>query len=327
MIRCSSRNCLDGPGRSTSTARSGPLHNRPPILGPQLLCCLLFFDFVAVDRNQCIPFSSLVSGSIIRQGEIGALVYATSANACFSETAQLVEEAHTVSHFQKAVLKIGNYLIILAVALVTLIITVAIFRGDPLLATLQFALVLTVAQQFWLRTRSTPAASGDCDKVRIRSLRYRIWHRLGRDLTGELTLQFSKSAKCSFDFFDLTAFTFAVSISFDGHRNHHELVNPFYSNSFGRSHNQRHITKSVCSGILFHFCEIRTTRELALRAVSLGSGRCNLSAVFATLCDDPGVGTALSLFSRKAPAARVASVCPRNRARNEYQSIPLSSEG
>jgi len=88
---------------------------------------------------------AVFSGSIIRQGEIGALVYATGANTYFGKTAQLVQEAHTVSHFQKAVLKIGNYLIILAVALVALIITVAIFRGDPFLATLQFALVLTVA--------------------------------------------------------------------------------------------------------------------------------------------------------------------------------------
>jgi H+-transporting ATPase len=56
-----------------------------------------------------------------------------------------VQEAHTVSHFQKAVLKIGNYLIILAVALVAVIITVAIIRGDAILTTLQFALVLTVA--------------------------------------------------------------------------------------------------------------------------------------------------------------------------------------
>ena len=74
-----------------------------------------------------------------------ALVYATGANTYFGKTAQLVQEAHTVSHFQKAVLKIGNYLIMLAVALVAVIITVAIFRGDPILTTLQFALVLTVA--------------------------------------------------------------------------------------------------------------------------------------------------------------------------------------
>jgi H+-transporting ATPase len=88
---------------------------------------------------------AVFSGSIVRQGEINALVYATGAKTYFGKTAQLVQEAHTVSHFQKAVLKIGNYLIMLAVALVAVIIIVAIFRGDPILTTLQFALVLTVA--------------------------------------------------------------------------------------------------------------------------------------------------------------------------------------
>jgi H+-transporting ATPase len=91
------------------------------------------------------PGEAVYSGSIIRQGEIGALVYATGASTYFGKTAQLVQEAHTVSHFQRAVLKIGNYLIILAVALVAVIITVAILRGDHILTTLQFALVLTVA--------------------------------------------------------------------------------------------------------------------------------------------------------------------------------------
>jgi H+-transporting ATPase len=88
---------------------------------------------------------AVYSGSIIRQGEIDALVYATGANTYFGKTAQLVQEAHTVSHFQRAVLKIGDYLIILAVTLVVVIITVSLFRGDPILTTLQFALVLTVA--------------------------------------------------------------------------------------------------------------------------------------------------------------------------------------
>ena len=54
------------------------------------------------------PGEAVFSGSIIRQGEIGALVYATGTNTYFGKTAQLVQEAHTVSHFQKAVLKIGN---------------------------------------------------------------------------------------------------------------------------------------------------------------------------------------------------------------------------
>jgi len=91
------------------------------------------------------PGEAVFSGSIIRQGEIGAMVYGTGANTYFGKTAQLVQEARTVSHFQKAVLKIGNYLIILAVALVAVIISVALLRGDKILTTLQFALVLTVA--------------------------------------------------------------------------------------------------------------------------------------------------------------------------------------
>ena len=115
---------------------------------------LLAGDPVEVDQSaltgESLPAErksgdAVFSGSIIRQGEIDALVYATGANTYFGKTAQLVQEAHTVSHFQRAVLKIGDYLIVLAVALVAVIITVSLFRGDPVLTTLQFALVLTVA--------------------------------------------------------------------------------------------------------------------------------------------------------------------------------------
>jgi H+-transporting ATPase len=115
---------------------------------------LLAGDEVSVDQSaltgESLPATrksgdAVFSGSIIRRGEIGALVYATGGNTYFGKTAQLVQEALTVSHFQKAVLKIGNYLIILAVALVAVIIGFAIYRGDKILETLQFALVLTVA--------------------------------------------------------------------------------------------------------------------------------------------------------------------------------------
>jgi H+-transporting ATPase len=88
---------------------------------------------------------AVFSGSIIRQGEIGALVYATGADTYFGETAKLVQDAHSVSHFQRAVLRIGTYLIVLALVLVALIIVVSLLRGDGFLTTLQFALVLTVA--------------------------------------------------------------------------------------------------------------------------------------------------------------------------------------
>jgi H+-transporting ATPase len=55
------------------------------------------------------------------------------------------EGVETISHFQRAVLKIGDYLIVLAVALVVLILAVALFRGDKFLTTAEFCLVLLVA--------------------------------------------------------------------------------------------------------------------------------------------------------------------------------------
>jgi H+-transporting ATPase len=88
---------------------------------------------------------AVFSASIIRKGEIGALVYATGADTYFGKTASLVQGAQTVSHFQRAVLKIGTFLIILAVAMVVVIIVVSTIRGDAFFTTLQFALVLTVA--------------------------------------------------------------------------------------------------------------------------------------------------------------------------------------
>jgi H+-transporting ATPase len=110
-----------------------------PILADQ---SALTGESLPVTRN---PGGAVYSGSIVKQGEIDAIAYATGQNTYFGRTAHLVETAHTVSHFQKAVLKIGDYLIVIAIALVTLILVVALFRGDRMITTLQFALVLTIA--------------------------------------------------------------------------------------------------------------------------------------------------------------------------------------
>jgi H+-transporting ATPase len=115
---------------------------------------LLAGDPVQVDQSaltgESLPVTTksggaVFSGSIIKRGEADAMVYATGTNTFFGKTAQLVQEATTVSHFQRAVLKIGDYLIVLAVGLVGVIVTVALFRHDPILSTLEFALVLLVA--------------------------------------------------------------------------------------------------------------------------------------------------------------------------------------
>lgn len=115
---------------------------------------LLDGDPVQVDQSaltgESLPVErgtgdTVYSGSIIRQGEVDALVYATGMGTYYGRTAELVETAKTHSHLQRAVLKIADYLIIIALALAVVILMVALFRGDKLLEVVQFALVLTIA--------------------------------------------------------------------------------------------------------------------------------------------------------------------------------------
>jgi H+-transporting ATPase len=85
------------------------------------------------------------SGSIVHRGEMDGVVVGTGMNTYLGTTARLVQDTHTVSHYQKAVLRIGHFLVILTLVLVALILLVAVFRHTPLLETAQFALILTVA--------------------------------------------------------------------------------------------------------------------------------------------------------------------------------------
>ncbi|TRO53593.1 plasma-membrane proton-efflux P-type ATPase [Candidatus Bathyarchaeota archaeon] len=85
------------------------------------------------------------ASSIVKQGEMSSLVVNTGTRTFFGKTTKLVEEAKTPSHFQKAISKIGDYLIFLAIGLVVVIFLVSIFRGQDFLEIIQFALILTVA--------------------------------------------------------------------------------------------------------------------------------------------------------------------------------------
>lgn len=99
-------------------------------------------ESLPVDKN----FSDMAySGSIIGQGEMNGLVTGTGMNTFFGKTASLVQNVKTQSHFQKAVVKIGDYLIILALFMVIIIFIFALFRHESLVEFLQFAMVLFVA--------------------------------------------------------------------------------------------------------------------------------------------------------------------------------------
>ncbi|WP_455383932.1 HAD-IC family P-type ATPase, partial [Acidihalobacter prosperus] len=111
-------------------------------------------DYLAIDQSaltgESLPVNKKTgeiaySGSVAKQGEMLAVVTATGGDTFFGRTAKLVEGAGAVSHFQKAVLAIGDYLIYLSLALVAVLIIVQLFRHAPLLDLVQFALILTVA--------------------------------------------------------------------------------------------------------------------------------------------------------------------------------------
>lgn len=115
---------------------------------------LLEGSFMTVDESsltgESLPVNKKAgdmaySGAVIKQGEMNALVIGTGFNTFFGKTARLVAGAKTKSHFQEAVLKIGNYLIFLNFLLIVIVLIAALFRHESMLEVIQFALVLTVA--------------------------------------------------------------------------------------------------------------------------------------------------------------------------------------
>jgi len=117
---------------------------------------LLQGDYIQVDQSaltgESLPVSKkpgqvAYSNTIVKQGEMLAVVVNTGMNTNFSQVASLVAQAQQeeTSHFQKMVIQVGDYLILLTVALVILIIMVGIYRGEDILELVRYALVLTVA--------------------------------------------------------------------------------------------------------------------------------------------------------------------------------------
>ncbi len=113
-------------------------------------------DYIQVDQSaltgESLPVSKkpgdvAYSNTIVKQGEMLAVVVNTGMNTNFSQVAALVAQAQQeeTSHFQKMVIQVGDYLILLTLALVVLIVMVGIFRGEEILELIRFALVLTVA--------------------------------------------------------------------------------------------------------------------------------------------------------------------------------------
>ncbi len=117
---------------------------------------LLQGDYLLIDQSaltgESLPVSKKLNevayaNTIVKQGEMLAVVVNTGTDTNFHTVVALVAKASLEerSHFQKMVIRIGDFLILLTVALVVLIIMVSLFRHEPFLEIARFALVLTVA--------------------------------------------------------------------------------------------------------------------------------------------------------------------------------------
>ena len=126
-------------------------------------------DYLSIDQaaltGESLPVSKKLgdlaySGSIVKKGEMVAVVTATGGNTFFGRTAKLVQSAGAQSHFQSAVMRIGDFLIIVAVALAAVLVAVQLSRHVDLLRLAEFVLILLVA--------SVPSPCRPCSRSRWR---------------------------------------------------------------------------------------------------------------------------------------------------------------
>ena len=85
------------------------------------------------------------SGSIVQKGEMLGLVLSTGMSTYFGKAAELIAGVTPKSHLEEAVVKIGDYLIVLDLLMVSFIFIAGLFRHQSFFDILGFSLVLTIA--------------------------------------------------------------------------------------------------------------------------------------------------------------------------------------
>lgn len=113
-------------------------------------------DFLQIDQSaltgESLPVDreagqEAYANTVVKQGEMVAIVTGTGLNTYFGKTVGLVARAQMEgrSHFKRMVIKVGNFLILLTLAMIAIIIYLGIQRHEPLTEVLIFSLVLTIS--------------------------------------------------------------------------------------------------------------------------------------------------------------------------------------
>ena len=111
-------------------------------------------EYLSVDQaaltGESLPVNKMTgdpvySGSIAKQGEMLSVITATGSNTFFGRTAKLVASAGNISHFQQAVMRVGNFLILVSVSLCILLTIVVLYR-DHMNGAISMKNILTLAK-------------------------------------------------------------------------------------------------------------------------------------------------------------------------------------
>jgi len=113
-------------------------------------------EFLSVDQSaltgESLPVTKksgdeLYANAIVKQGEMIAVVTATGLHTYFGKTVGLVAKAEREqqSHFQKMVIRVGDFLIAVTILMILVIVFVGFHRHEEPVELLIFSLVLTIS--------------------------------------------------------------------------------------------------------------------------------------------------------------------------------------
>ena len=113
-------------------------------------------DYLQVDQSALTgeslpvnkkPGDAAYANTVVKQGEMVGVVTGTGLNTEFGKTVGLVAKAEMTgrSHFKQMVIKVGDALILMTLAVIAILVLLGISRHEPALDLLIYALVLTIS--------------------------------------------------------------------------------------------------------------------------------------------------------------------------------------
>ena len=113
-------------------------------------------DYLQLDQSaltgESLPVSrqageEAYANTVVKQGEMVAVVTATGSRTRFGRTVGLVAKAEMAgrSHFKQMVIRVGDFLILVTIVVIAVLVLLGIARHEPAIDLLIYALVLTIS--------------------------------------------------------------------------------------------------------------------------------------------------------------------------------------